>query len=69
MNEDVYGAVLGYTKWYTAGFGTAQPNWYVFLLASHVDSPGNSQFFRGLTQSHPRLSACNIAILRRDLCP
>jgi integrase len=30
MNEDLYGAVVEYTKWYTGRFGTAQPDWYVF---------------------------------------
>jgi integrase len=30
MNEDLYAAVVEYMKWYTARFGTAQPDWYVF---------------------------------------
>jgi integrase len=30
MNEDLYGAIVEYTKWYTGRFGTAQPDWYVF---------------------------------------
>jgi integrase len=30
MNEDLYLAVVEYTKWYTARFGTVQPEWYVF---------------------------------------
>jgi integrase len=30
LNEDLYGAVVEYAKWYTARFGIAQPAWYVF---------------------------------------
>lgn len=30
MNEDLYQAVVNYTKWYTGRFGIAKPEWYVF---------------------------------------
>ena len=30
LNDDLYGAVVEYSKWYTARFGTIQPGWYVF---------------------------------------
>jgi integrase len=30
LNDDLYGAVVEYAKWYTARFGTAQPEWYIF---------------------------------------
>lgn len=30
LNEDLYGAVVEYAKWYTGKFGTAEPDWYVF---------------------------------------
>ncbi len=30
MNDDLFGAIVEYAKWYTERFGTAHPNWYVF---------------------------------------
>lgn len=30
LNDDLFGAVVDYTKWYTERFGTAQSDWYVF---------------------------------------
>lgn len=30
LNEDLFGSLVEYAKWYTARFGTIQPGWYVF---------------------------------------
>jgi integrase len=36
LNSELLEAIVGYSRWYTARFGTIQPDWYVFASAKPV---------------------------------